>query len=69
VEVKIQLRIEMVQKTYMIVFQLGRQEQYIRENVLIYGAEEDNEDDGSCSQQQMSSKMMFNLMIYKERID
>ena len=57
--------------TNLIVFQLGWQEQYIkRENILIYGEEEDKEDsdDGkmSCSQQQMSSKLISNLMIYRE---
>jgi len=48
-EEKVQLRNEMNQKTNPIVFQLDRQEQYIRrENILIYGAEqnkEDNDDD------------------------
>jgi len=34
----------MVHKTNLIVFQLDRQEQYIRENILIYGVEEDRED-------------------------
>ena len=43
-EEKVQLRKEMVQKTNMIVFQLDRQEKYIRENILIYGIEEDKED-------------------------
>jgi len=38
----VQLRNNMVQKTNLIVFQLDRQEQYIRrENILIYGVEED----------------------------
>jgi len=46
-EEKVQLRNEMVQKTNLIVFQLDRQEQYIRrENILIYGVEEDKEDNG-----------------------
>jgi len=41
-EDKIQLRNEMVQKTNLIVFQLDRQEQYIRrESILIYGVEQD----------------------------
>jgi len=35
----------MVQKTNLLVFHLDRQEQYIRENILlIYGAEENKED-------------------------
>ena len=42
---KEQLRDEMVQKTNLLVFQLDRQEQYIRENILIYGVEENKEDD------------------------
>ena len=48
-EKKEQLRDEMVQKTNLLVFQLDRQEQYIRrENILIYGVEEnkDDNDDG-----------------------
>jgi len=53
-EKKEQLRDEMVQKTNLLVFQLDRQEQYIRrENILIYGVEENRQDndDGkrSCS--------------------
>ena len=44
-EKKEQLRDEMVQKTNLLAFQLDRQEQYIRrENILIYGVEEDKED-------------------------
>jgi len=44
-EEKEQLRDEMVQKTNLLVFQLDRQEQYIkRENILIYGVEENKED-------------------------
>jgi len=44
-EEKVQLRNDMVQKINLIVFQLDRQEQYIRrENILIYGVEEDKED-------------------------
>ena len=44
-EKKEQLRDEMVQKTNLLVFQLDRQEQYIRrENILIYGLEENKED-------------------------
>jgi len=45
---KEQLRNDMVQKTNLIIFQLDRQEQYIRrENIIIYGLEEgkgDNND-------------------------
>jgi len=44
-EKKEQLRHEIVQKTNLLVFQLDRQEQYIRrENILIYGLEENKED-------------------------
>jgi len=44
-EGKVQLRNEVVQKTNLIVFQLERQERYIRrENILIYGVEEYEED-------------------------
>jgi len=43
-EEKEQLSDEMVQKTNLLVFQLDRQEQYIRENILICGLEEDEED-------------------------
>jgi len=43
-EKKEQLRDEMVQKTNLLVFQFDRQEQYIRENILIYGVEENKED-------------------------
>jgi len=44
-EEKAQLRNEIVPKTNVIVFQLDRQEQYLRRgNILIYGAEEDKED-------------------------
>ena len=44
-EKKEQLRDEMVQKTNLLVFQLDRQEQCIRrENILIYGVEENKED-------------------------
>ena len=44
-EEKEQLRDKMVQKTNLLVFQLDRQEQYIRrENILIYGVEENKED-------------------------
>ena len=44
-EKKEQPRNEMVQKTNLLVFQLDRQEQYIRrENILIYGVEENKKD-------------------------
>jgi len=44
-EEKEQVRDEIVQNTILIVFQLDRQEQYIRrENILIYGVEENKED-------------------------
>ena len=44
-EKKEQLRDEMVHKTNLLVFQLDRQEQYIRrETILIYGVEENKED-------------------------
>ena len=44
-EEKEQLRDKMVQKTNLLVLQLDRQEQYIRrENILIYGVEENKED-------------------------
>ena len=44
-EEKDKLRDEMVQKTNLLVFQLDRQEQYIRrENILIYEVEENKED-------------------------
>ena len=44
-EGKDKLRDEMVQKTNLLVFQLDRQEQYIRrENILIYGVAENKED-------------------------
>jgi len=35
----------MVQKTNLLVFQLDRQEQYIREKFLIYGVEENKDND------------------------
>jgi len=44
-EEKEQLRDEMVPKTNLLVLRLDRQEQYIRrENILIYGVEENKED-------------------------
>ena len=40
-----ELRDKMVQKTNLLVFQLDRQDQYIRrENILFYGVEENKED-------------------------
>ena len=40
-----QLRDKMVRKTNLLVFQLDRQDQYIRrENILIYGVKENKED-------------------------
>ena len=39
-EKKEQLRDEMVQKTNLLVFQLASQEYIRRENILIYGVEE-----------------------------
>jgi len=45
-EKKVQLYNEMVQKRNLILFQRDRQKQYIRkENILIYGVEEGQEDD------------------------
>jgi len=43
-EKKEQLWDGMVQKTNLLVFQLDRQEQYIRENILIYAVEENKEE-------------------------
>jgi len=44
-EEKVQVSNEMVQKTNLIVSQIGTREEYIsRENILIYGAEEDKQD-------------------------
>jgi len=46
----------MVQKTNMLVFQLDRQEQHIRrENILIYGVEENKEDNDDVE------KVLFKL--------
>ena len=39
-----ELRDEMFQKINLLVFQLDSQEQYIKENILIYGVEENKED-------------------------
>ena len=45
IDEKVQIHHEMVQKTNPIIFQLDRQEQHTRrENILIYGVEEDKED-------------------------
>ena len=53
---KEQLRDEMVQKTNLLVFQLDRQDQYIRrENILIYGIEENKEDNDD------GEKVLFKL--------
>ena len=55
-EKKEPLRDEMVQKTNLLVFQLDRQEQYIRrENILIYGVEENKEDNDD------GEKVMFKI--------
>ena len=64
----------MVQKTNLLVFQLDRQDQYIRrENILIYGVEENKEDndDGEkvLLKMQMSWKSISKTMKYKECID
>jgi len=46
----------MVQQTNLLVFQLDRQEQYIRrENILIYGVEENKEDNDDVE------KVLFKL--------
>ena len=42
---KEKLRDEMVQKTNLLVFHFERQEQYIRENILIYGVKENKDND------------------------
>ena len=73
-EKKEQLHDEMVQKTNLFAFHLDRQEQYIRrENILIYGAEENKEDndDGEkvLFKQRMSLKSISKLMKYREYID
>ena len=60
-EEKEQLRNEMVPKTNLIVFQLDRQEQYIRrENILIYGIEKDKEDDDD------GEKVLFKIAVELE---
>ena len=63
-EKKEQLRDEMVQKTNLLVFQLDRQEQYIRrENILIYGVEENKEykDDGEKVLFKMADELEIDL--------
>ena len=56
-EEKDKLRDEMVQKTNLLVFQLDRQEQYIRrENIPIYGVEEIKEDNGD------GEKVLFKIV-------
>ena len=53
---KEQLRDEMVQKINLLAFQLDRQEQYVRrENILIYGIEENIEDNDD------GEKVLFKL--------
>jgi len=54
-EEKEQLRDELVQKTNLLIFQLHSQEQYIRENILIYGVEENQEDNDD------GEKVLFKL--------
>ena len=54
-EEKEQLRDELVQKTNLLIFQLHSQEQYIRENFLIYGVEENQEDNDD------GEKVLFKL--------
>jgi len=55
-EKKEQLRDEIVQKTNLLVFQLDRQKQHIRrENILIYGVEENKEDNDD------GEKVLFKL--------
>ena len=54
-EEKEQLRDELVQKTNLLIFQLHSQEQYIRENILIYGVEENKEDNDD------GEKVLFKL--------
>ena len=50
----------MVHKTNLIVFQLDRQEQYIRENILVYGVEEDKEDNDD------GEKVLFKIAVQLE---
>jgi len=63
-EEKVQLRNEMFQKTNLIVFQLDRQEQYIRENIVIYGVEDkENSDDGAKVLIKLADELEINLQI------
>jgi len=57
-EEKEQLRKEMTQKINQIVFQLDRQEQHTRENILIYGIEDKDNDDGE--------KVLFKIAVELE---
>ena len=73
-EGKDKLRDEMVQKTNLLVFQLDRQKQYIRrENILIYGVEENKEDnnDGEKVLFKIANELEIDLetMKYREYID
>jgi len=62
-EEKEQLLDEIVQKTNLLVFQLDRQEQYSRrENILIYGVEENKEDDDD------GEKVVFKIIGEREYI-
>jgi len=64
-EKKEQLRVEMVQKTNLLVFQLDRQEQYLgRENILIYRVEENKEDNDDG--EKVLFKIADELEIYLE---
>jgi len=54
----------MVQKSNLLVFQLARQEQYIRrENILIYGVEENKKDndDGEKLLHKIADELEINL--------
>ena len=63
-EGKDKLRDEMVQKTNLLVFQLDRQEQYIRENIVIYGVEDkENSDDGAKVLIKLADELEINLQI------
>jgi len=60
-----QLRDEMVQKTNLLILQLDRQEQYKRrENILIYGVEENKEDNDDG--EKVLFKIADELEIYLE---
>ena len=64
-EKKEQLRDEMVQKTNLLILQLDRQEQYKRrENILIYGVEENKEDNDDG--EKVLFKIADELEIYLE---